>query len=268
MNDEFESAKGKVFVSVYPSNLKDKDGNRVGKCIGKIKKNVASVEQLVARVKKGGIVLSEETLFYAAEILSKAARDALSEGLAVDLLGLGTLGFSVEGSVDQFMTAGEISEHFRLSFAPSKEAERTLKNILPSRIVLQNSRIYISEVKSLAAESSEENTVYLNRPLCIRGNGLKVGGEVCGVFLVPCREQNVYAPRSEWIPLPNPYTNTPKKLELYMPDNFNFGYDGEPGEEEPLFCIAVVTSLNPNSRERAECVEVFSGAVRVRRVGE
>lgn len=266
MNDEFESAKGKVLVSVYPSNLKDKDGKRVGKCIGKIKKNVASTEQLVARAKKGGIVFSAETLFYAAEVLSKVARDALSEGLAVDLLGLGTLGFSVEGSIDQFMTAGEISEHFRLSFAPSKEAEKTLKNILPSRVVLQNSRIHISEVKSLAAENSEENTIYLNRPLCIKGNGLKVGGEVCGVFLVPCREQNVYAPRSEWIPLPNPYTNTPKKLELYLPDSFNLSYDGESGEEEPLFCVAVVTSLNPNSRERAECVEAFSRAVRVRRL--
>lgn len=266
MGDEFEDAKGKVFVSVYPSNLKDKDGNRIGKCVGKVKKNVASVEQLVSRAKKGGIVMSAETLLYAAQILSKAARDALSEGLAVDLLGLGTLGFSVEGSVDQFMTSLEIAEHFRLAFTPSKMAEKALKNILPSRIVLQNSRIYISEVKSLAAESAEKNTICLNRPLCIKGNGLKVGGEVCGVFLVPCHEQNVYAPRSEWIPLPNPYTNTPKKLELYMPDDFNIGYDGEPGEEEPLFCIAVVTSLNPNSRERAECVEVFSEAVRVRRV--
>ena len=268
MKDEFgfESAKGKVFVSVYPSNLKDKDGNKVGKCVGKIRKNVASTRQLAARAKKEGIVLSEETLLYAAEILSKAARDALSEGLAVDLLGLGTLGFSVEGSVDQFMTALEISGHFKLAFMPSKEAEKALKNILPSRIVLQSSRIYISEVKSLSAESVEENTVYLNRPLRIKGNGLKVGGEVCGVFLVPCREQNVYAPRSEWIPLPNPYTNTPKKLELYLPDSFNLDYDGESGEEEPLFCVAVVTSLNPNSRERAECVEAFSEAVRVRRV--
>ena len=259
MGDEFEDAKGKVFVSVYPSNLKDKDGNRIGKCVGKVKKNVASVEQLVSRAKKGGIVMS-------AQILSKAARDALSEGLAVDLLGLGTLGFSVEGSVDQFMTSLEIAEHFRLAFTPSKMAEKALKNILPSRIVLQNSRIYISEVKSLAAESAEKNTICLNRPLCIKGNGLKVGGEVCGVFLVPCHEQNVYAQRSEWIPLPNPYTNTPKKLELYMPDDFNIGYDGEPSEEEPFFCIAVVTSLNPNSRERAECVEAFSEAVRVRRV--
>ena len=58
MGDEFENAKGKVFVSVYPSNLKDKDGNRIGKCVGKVKKNVASVEQLVSRAKKGGIVMS------------------------------------------------------------------------------------------------------------------------------------------------------------------------------------------------------------------
>ena len=141
MKDEFEGAKGKVFVSVYPSNLKDKDGNKVGKCVGKIRKNVASTRQLAARAKKGGIVLSEETLLYAADVLSKAARDALSEGLAVDLLGLGTLGFSVEGSVDQFMTALEISGHFRLAFTPSKEAEKALKNILPSRIVLQSARI-------------------------------------------------------------------------------------------------------------------------------
>lgn len=261
-----EKPKGRVFVSVYPSNLKDKDGNRIGKCVGKIRNNAVSTEQLVARSKRGGTVISEETLLYAAEILSKAAKEALSDGLAVDLLGLGTLGFSVEGSVEQFMTAGEISRHFKLAFTPSKEAEKALKNILPSQIVLQNSRIYISEVKSLAAESAEENTIYMNRPLRIKGNGLKVGGEICGVFLVPCMEQNVYAPRSEWIPLPNPYTNTPKKLELYLPDSFNLGYDGESCEEEPIFCIVVVTSLNPNSRERAECVEAFSEAVRVRRV--
>ena len=34
-----EKPKGRVFVSVYPSNLKDKDGNRIGKCVGKFREN-------------------------------------------------------------------------------------------------------------------------------------------------------------------------------------------------------------------------------------
>ena len=61
MGDEFENAKGKVFVSVYPSNLKDKDGNRIGKCVGKVKKNVASVEQLVSRAKCSCTVKKQAT---------------------------------------------------------------------------------------------------------------------------------------------------------------------------------------------------------------
>ncbi len=83
---------------------------------------------------------------------------------------------------------------------------------------------------------------------------------------MPCSEENVYAPRSEWISLPMPYTNTPKKLELFLPDTFSTGYDGEEDEQEPLFCVAVVTSLNPNSRERSECVEAFSESFYVRKM--
>lgn len=154
----------------------------------------------------------------------------------------------------------------KLLFSPSKEAEKALSNIKPSKIVLKNSSIHISEVKSLSSPEPDPGVVYQNRPLCIRGNGLKVGGDVCGVFLVPCQEENVYAPRQEWISLPGLYTNTPKKLEVCLPDSFETGYDGEEGEAEPLFCVAVVTSLNPNSRERAECVEAFSESFRVRKI--
>ncbi len=267
MNDLFntELPKGRVWVSIYPSNLRDKDGNKLGKCVGKIKKNTVSMEQLAAQAEDTGHLLSKETLLYAARILSSAAKKSLEQGNSVDLLGLGTLGFSVQGSVDKTMTVSEIAEHFALSFTPSKEAEHALKNITPSRIIVQDSRIYISEVKSFNEEGWQTNIIYTSRTFCIYGNGLKTGGEINGVFLVPYIEQNVYAPRSEWIALPAPFTNTPKKLELFLPDTFNLGYDGEEGEKEPLFCIAVVTSLNPNSRERAECVEAFSQPVKIRR---
>lgn len=265
MND-FEDVAGSVFVSVYPSNLKDKEGNRIGGLIGKVKRKNISMEQLIFRAKQRNIPVSAETLLYAARILSEEARKALSEGYSVDLLGLGTLGVSVEGSIGTFDTAREVSEHLKLLFLPSKDAENALSNIKPSKIVLKNSSIHISEVKTLCATESEPGVVYQNRPMCIMGNGLKVGGEVCGVFLVPCSEENVYAPRSEWISLPTPYTNTPKKLELFLPDTFSTGYDGEEDEQEPLFCVAVVTSLNPNSRERSECVEAFSESFYVRKM--
>lgn len=265
MND-FEDVAGSVFVSVYPSNLKDKEGDRIGGFIGKVKRKNISLEQLVLRAAQRNIPVSAETLLYAAKILSNEAKKALSEGFSVDLLGLGSLGVSVEGSLNSLATPSEVSEHLKLLFSPSKEAEKALSNIKPSKIVLKNSSIHISEVKSLSSPEPEPGVVYQNRPLCIRGNGLKVGGDVCGVFLVPCQEENVYAPRQEWISLPGPYTNTPKKLEVCLPDSFETGYDGEEGEAEPLFCVAVVTSLNPNSRKRAECVEAFSESFRVRKI--
>ena len=40
----FENPKGKVFVSIYPSNLKDKDGNKIGGYIGKIKKQTKKMQ--------------------------------------------------------------------------------------------------------------------------------------------------------------------------------------------------------------------------------
>ena len=262
----FENPKGKVFVSIYPSNLKDKDGNQIGGYIGKIKKRTRTVEQLIAKAKDRGSTLSPQTLFYAAQVLSNAAKEALADGYAVDLLGLGTLGFAIDGSLDSSMSSREISEHFKLQFTPSKSAENLLKNISPSNIYVHNSKISITEVKSFSAGQTDMNVVYQGRPLCIKGNGLKLGGDVCGVFLVPLTEQYVYAPRSEWINLPNPYTNTPKKLELFFPESLNISYDAEKGEEEPLFCIAVVTSLTQNGRKRAECIEEFSMPFYVRKV--
>ena len=114
----FENPKGKVFVSIYPSNLKDKDGNQIGGYIGKIKKRTRTVEQLIAKAKDRGSTLSPQTLFYAAQVLSNAAKEALADGYAVDLLGLGTLGFAIDGSLDSSMSSREISEHFKLEFTP------------------------------------------------------------------------------------------------------------------------------------------------------
>lgn len=266
MITDVKKAPGGIFVSIYPSNLKNKEGKQLGKFIGKVKKKTLSTEQLILNAQDKNVLLDSNALLYAAQILADEVNDALSKGFAVDLLGFGTLGFSLDGNFEKAVSASEIKEHLKLSFSPSKQAEKTLSNIQPRNITIKNSITRISEVKSLINDSFNEHVLYQNRPFRITGNGLKTGGEVCGIFLVPCTEENVYAPRSEWIPLPDPYVNTPKKLETFLPDTFTVSYDGEENEEEPLFCIAVVTSLNPNGRERADCVEAFSSPFYVRKM--
>lgn len=256
MGDFDHIGKKNLVVSVYQSNLTDGDGKSLGN-YGKIKKNTVSIKEIIGSIQRKNPGIDTETMLAAARYIAGELPDFIARGYAVDLLGMGTLGLSVEGNVSAAMQPGEVASHFKLSFTPSKQAENAVKNLSVSHIVLESSPMRIDEIKS--AFGGEDGALFINRPAIVSGEHLKIGGDICGLFLVPMIEEEVYAPRGEWIQLPPPYLNTPKKLEFFMPDNFM------PKDEDEMFCLAAVTSLNKNSTKRKSFAEAFSRPFKVKK---
>lgn len=246
--------KQKLVVSLYKSNLTDGDGKSLG-TYGRVKRKTISIEQIIESIQKKNPGVSEQMMITVARYIADEIPDFIAQGYAVDMLGMGTLGLRVEGRVDAGMTPQEVASHFKFSFAPSKRAESAVKNLSVSHISFESSPMQIIEVKMSfdnAANDAGENVIYQNRPVMVTGSHLKIGGDVCGLFLAPVIEDGIFAPREEWVSLPMPYINTPKKLEFFLPDSFMLEEEGE------KFCLVVITSLNKNSTNRKSSMEAFS----------
>ncbi len=261
MGDFNHIIKKRLVVSLYKSNLTDGDGNSLG-TYGKIKRKTISIEQIIESIQKKNPGISEQLMITVARYIADEIPDYIAQGYAVDMLGMGALGLRVEGHVDAGMTPQEVASHFKLSFVPSKRAENAVKNLSVSHVSLESSPMQISEVKmsfASALNEAEENVIYQNRPVMVTGSHLKIGGDVCGLFLAPVIEDGIFAPREEWISLPMPYINTPKRLEFFLPDSFALEEEGE------KFCLAAITSLNKNSTSRKSSMEAFSSPFVVRK---
>ena len=228
--------------------------NGSGRLVGKVNERTANIRNIIADIKKDRkCIMSEDTLFYAAQVLGAAYFERFRRGFAVDVLGLGKLYHALDGTF--------VSDHD----VPSKRP-KIVPRFTPSKAVaagcekLKCRNLYKSDVspRIYAVEGfphGADGEVAAQSLVMVSGSNIKVAGEGAGVFFVPKAGGEAVA-----IPPEKIWKNFPRSLEFCVPDDVTPGaYDLEirtrwsrSGRVKKEMCCASAEIVVTGKRRMAE----------------
>ena len=249
-----EPLKTKVDVTLQKSNLAADDGKP--SLYGSISRKKVTVRSIIAEMARdGNLPISKELMFYVAEELSRLMMDKFKDGYSVELLDFGTIYPTMKGSIKQNDTPSAIKKHFNVGFAPSKEACAAVKNMEVGEVFGVAVQHCIFSVHDPNPVLKRRNCIISGRIGEIKGKGIKLGGAVSGLYVVPVMANHVsqtLPDRAQWVPVTNIKTNKPATLLFYAP---NFA----PGS----YLFIIETSLSAGNKPLKKSVIIHSEIVQV-----
>lgn len=253
----FQEAPTKVNVTLRESNLLGGDGK--SSLYGSVNHRKVTVKSILKEMEYNhASIASKELLFYLAQELSERMMYKLRHGYAVELLDFGTIFPTMKGSIKKTDTPGNIASHFEVGFTPSKEAREAVKSLEVANVVAVREQHAVYLVRELMAADSPRNLIKIGRMAQIKGKGLKMGGDVSGLYAAKISGEwsgNI-PPRSEWIKLSNISANLPSKIEFFV-DKMEAG----------TYVFIVETSLSAGGKPLKKSVVFNSGIVKAVALG-
>ena len=249
-----EPIKNKVNITLQKSNLDGDDDNP--RLYGSISRKKVTVRSVIAEMSKhSNLPLSKELMFYVAEELSSRMMEKFKEGYSVELLDFGTIYPTMKGSIKQNDTPSAIKKHFNVGFTPSKEACAAVKNMEVGEVFNVAEQHSIYSVHDPCSALKSRNSIFSDRIGEIKGKGIKLGGAVSGLYVVPVSKDYVFQrlpDRAKWIEITKIITNQPSTVLFYAPELAPGSY---------LFIIE--TSLSAGDKPLKKSVIIHSEIVQV-----
>ena len=195
--------------------------------------------------------------------LNQLLLNKLAQGYAIDLLDLGTLRMTVDGSIDANSDKNEIAQKLSLAFTPSKVCRKTIQNIKIGSVKKVETSHCIQSVEPVlphlvkgysesSIKSSDYPVIFTNNLARITGKALKIGeGQEQGIYLVS------KGPVVERIKVSVVATNKPSQLLFVVPQ-----------VPSGTYRIVVVTDISASGNKLKSQVEISSGPLEVREGGE
>ena len=170
------SRRKKLEITIHTSNMTSSDGER--SVYGKIPLKAVKIDKVIDDIEKVNPGINSATLLHAVSLLQSEILEKLSDGYAVDLLGLGLLYPTMKGRLTEFSPVA-LANHIKVGFKPSERTKQAVKGFEVSTCAEPVKQHYISSVKP-AIEGEEIVSGALLRLL---GKGLKLSGSGAGVFV-------------------------------------------------------------------------------------
>lgn len=190
-----------------------------------VKRNTATLENIIAAVKKNNPLVSETIIRMMATEFKIAMLQRLNAGEAVNVLDLGVMYLTSRGSVDsQNPTVDDVPE-IGIAFTPSKEAKDAVTKLFVDSVSTENTAPTIKCFIDLYTEKAG-NVATEGMPMQISGIRLKIAGddERTGVFFAPVLEDGTMESNDTlWIKATHIFQNTPKSLSLILPAELKAG---------------------------------------------
>lgn len=190
-----------------------------------VKRNTATLENIIAAVKKNNPLVSETIIRMMATEFKIAMLQRLNAGEAVNVLDLGVLYLTSRGSVDSMSPTVEDVPEIGIAFSPSKEAKDAVTNVFVDSVASENTAPAIKQFTDLYTEIIG-NEVTEGMPMQISGARLKIAGDNArtGVFFAPALEDGTMESNGTlWIRAGHVFQNTPKNISLILPAELKAG---------------------------------------------
>ena len=150
--DNFKCADSMLSISLRKNCFSQTDNSY----IGAVKRNTVTVENLIASAAESNSGVDSYTLQHSAYVLEDESLKALRAGNAVNLLGLGTLYITIDGSVEGDNADSSSVAGFKLGFTPSTKAQNILSSLKVDKVVYASSSPVIDVI------TTKCNTFYCN----------------------------------------------------------------------------------------------------------
>lgn len=242
----FNKPEGALNVTLYKNNLSASGG-----FYGKVSRRTVDLEQLIALAAEKNEGVSKLMMHHVAAILQSGILELLAMGYSVNILDLGTLYLSAQGSVSN----GEVP-NLRARFTPSALVNEQAAKVNVEAVLTASEEPVISGVIDTA---HPENNGKLSTGIVARveGEKIKLGGETKGIFFVPLDESgNKISDETKWVQVKESRikTNFPQSLEFYVPKSLETGKQ---------YVLAVRTQFSSGSNLRKTPVTGFSDSFEI-----
>jgi len=213
---DFEKADNTVSVTLISNGLTSK-----GKKIGRVTRNVATLENLIASSQEEFSGIDSATLYHSACILQRQILKMLKQGHAVNFLDLGILYLGLDGVVTGERPDKNHAPDFTLRFTPSAFAKESVKSLRVDKYVSCDSKPYFGSIYNFWTR--QYDCVTPGRTCLIKGAKLKLGGDVYSISFIPLDEDgNISKTSQPVIVEPDLFLkNTYTYLEFYVPENLD-----------------------------------------------
>jgi len=245
----YDEAENPISVNLYTSNL-----SKDGEMIGKITRNVTTLENMISSITKNNTGLSPHTIHHAAVLLQQEMLNSLRSGKAVNFLDLGVLYIGVKGFVQKSGTSAANKPNFELRFTPSPLANDTLNSLTVEKITVSDSSPEINQIAN--PYNKEDNTITPGKVCSISGKRLKLGGNEFSLSLIPVNDDGkpVDSAAPVIIDIDKVITNCDKSLWFFVPEDLDSSYK---------YRIRITTSFLKKTQSRKTPVSSDSTIVTV-----
>lgn len=246
----FTGKAGSGGLTLYANHLK-KGKEFYGRFSGEYLSN----ENVIARVQKKNPGTDELIISTSETYLKREILEAVAEGKAVSLLGLGTISLSAGGSCtdDSSEEISEMSLH--LKFTPGQELKAAAAKVSIGNVIFSDTTPVISKITDwFTGKVTDRLTAGKN--VLIEGKRLKIGDDFSGLFLAPSDEKgSTQSDESLWIDCTALIrVNKPKKIDFYLPPQAESGKN---------YRIVIKTNYINGKDRRKTPLYAYSGVITV-----
>lgn len=219
ITEHFDSEK-RVSATFHKNCMVDGD-----KKYATVKRHTATLENVIATVKKNNPLVSENVVRMMATEFKIAILQKLKAGEAVNMFDLGVLYLNSRGGIDaQDPTLDDVPD-IGIGFVPSKEAKEAVGGVFVGSIVAESTAPAIRGFADLfTGQDGSEMTEGM--PLQISGERLKIAGDMerTGVFFAPVMaDGTMNSDEGLWVRAAHVFQNKPKTVSLILPPELKAG---------------------------------------------
>lgn len=215
-----EDSEKRVSATFHKNCMLDGD-----KKYATVKRNTATLENVIATVRKNNPLVSETIIRMMAAEFKIAIIQKLRDGEAANILDLGVMYLNACGSVDAQEPTADDVPGIGIGFTPSKEAKDAVSGISVDSVLDENTAPAIKQFTDLYTETSGV-LASEGMPLGISGERLKIAGDSgqTGVFFAPMLEDGTMGiDKTAWVRASHVFQNKPKSLSLILPPELKAG---------------------------------------------
>lgn len=190
-----------------------------------VKRNTATLENVIAVVKQNNPLVSETIIRMMATEFKIAVLQKLGNGEAVNVFDLGIMYLNSRGGIDAQDPTVEDVPDLGIGFVPSKEAKSSVAGVFVGGVVAENTDPAIRQFTDLfTGQTGHEATEGM--PLQVSGERLKIAGDSnrTGVFFAPVKtDGSMNSDEQTWVKASHVFQNMPKTISLILPPELKAG---------------------------------------------
>ena len=247
---DYEDSDGKGTVTLVANPFENGS-----KFYAKFDRTTVTIDHLIARIQKKDVGTNAIVAKHIASLFKAEILEALSRGEAVNVLDLGTLFITTNGTVKGDTPETASIPGWQVKFTCSKVTNNAVASLGIKKIVMSATGPVFGAMTDLFTdEETAEFTA--GKAVRIEGDRLKIAGDEGGVFFAPATEKgDAVSDESQWIKVENLIRNRAKILEFFLPVSLAV---------DTPYCIVLKTNSTKGNMTKKSYSAVSSGIVMIK----